>query len=139
MAKVYVGCKLPNGIWMEIVKPHAFKESRVPGEPDPRRIQLNGANSVRIERTNPQDLGFGVTHVDEELAKEWFAANADSAFVKEGFVFMVATEAAARSEIKDRALEKTGLEPLRTDGKDTRLQGVKTNLQGGAIAGGVTA
>lgn len=133
MSKVYVGCKLPNGIWMEIIKPHAAAVSLVPAAPTGPRIQLAGANSVRVERTNPADHGFGVTLVDEEFAKAWFENQKDSPFVKDGHVFMVASEAAVRSEIKDRKDEKTGLEPLRTDGKEPRLQGVKTDPNAGAI------
>lgn len=134
MAKVYVGCKLPNGLIMELLEPHPQERSLVPNQQTGPRVELNGANSVRIERTNPQDLGFGITTVDEEFAKAWFEANKNVPYVKEGLVFMVASEAAARGEAKDRKSELTGLEPLRTDGKDKRLAGVKTDKNAGALA-----
>lgn len=137
MSKVYVGCKLPNGLWMELLKPHPQEKSTVPNPQTGPRVELKGANSAKIELVNPAELRYGVTLVDEDFAKAWFEANKDAPYVKEGQVFMVASEAAARSEIKDRtndARTLTGLEPLRTDGKDKRLAGVKTDKNAGALA-----
>lgn len=126
MAKVFVGCKLPNGLVMELIKLPEMKNSIIPvGRTDEDTvIQLNGANQSRIARTNPADAPFGVTEVDEAFAREWFKVNAKLKFVKEGLVFMVGNESAFKSEVKDRKSERTGLEPLNPDpAKDSRIQG----------------
>jgi len=118
---------------MEIIKPHELQYSLVPAEPTGPRVLLNGANSTRIERISPQSFAYGTTEVDADFAKAWFEANKDEPFVKKGLVFMVASEAALRGEIKDRADELTGLEPLKQDG-DKRLAGVRANREAGALA-----
>lgn len=114
MAKIYVGCKLPNGLVMELITPHEFKQSTVPmPRDDEHTIKLNGANSQRIARTNPAEPAYGITEVDEAFAKEWFERNAKLAFVKSGAVFMVGSKSAFNGEVKDRMGDvHTGLEPL---------------------------
>jgi hypothetical protein len=120
MAKIYVGCKLPNGIIMEIIKPHEMKQSILPA-PTGDRVTLNGANSSRIARTNPADAAYGLTLVDEEFARAWFKANANAKFITSGAVFMVADDKAFKAEAEDRHEEvRTGLEPFKTDGTDPR-------------------
>lgn len=92
MALVTVGCKLPNGIVMEL------------GE---KRQVLKGANSSNIVG------GHGITEgVDKEFFDAWAAKNKDLSFIKGGFVFAHEKPANAAAEAKDRAKEKTGLEPL---------------------------
>lgn len=120
MAKIVVGCKLPNGIIMELIKPHEMKMSILPA-PTGDRVTLNGANSSRIARTNPADAAYGITHVEEGFAKAWFDANKNALFIKSGAVFMVGDEKAFAAEAEDRHEDvRTGLEPLNTDGSDPR-------------------
>jgi hypothetical protein len=137
MAKVTVGCKLPHGIWMELVTPHPLEKSTLPLPRDKRAIRLNGASSVRIARTNPIDHAFGITLVDAEYAAEWFKRNKDAEFVVNNLIFLVDTvdEKNVKAAIKDHAKEKTGLEPINPDGDSRAAHGVTTNKEGGAIAG----
>jgi hypothetical protein len=124
---VYVGCKLPNGLLMELIKVPQQKNAIIPvGRTDEDIVvRLNGANSARIARTNPAEHAYGITEVDETFAKAWFEANKGLKFVKEGIVFMVGSQSALKGEIKDRTGDdatRTGLEPIKTDGTDPRQQ-----------------
>lgn len=96
MATVTVGCKMPNGLILEM------------GE---KRVVLNGANSSGIIG------GHGLTEgVDKEFWDAWSAKHATLDPVKKGFVFAHEKTANTVAEAKEKAAEKTGLEPL--DPKD---------------------
>ncbi len=89
---VTVGCKLPSGLCAEV------------GE---QSIIFNGINSSMIEG------GFGLTEgVDSVFWKTWLEQNKDMPFVKNGFVFAHSQSSSLKAEIKEKAGEKTGLEPL---------------------------
>lgn len=125
MATVFVGCKLPNGLIMELIKLPENKNSIIPAgrAEDAPVITLNGANSQRIARTNPADAPYGVTEVEESFAKEWFKRNQNLRFIKNKQVFVAATRAELDSEAQNmEVLVTTGLEPLKTDGTDPRQQ-----------------
>ncbi len=121
---VAVGCKLPNGLIMELIEPVQGRQL-IPA-PIGERHTLKGANSQLLKTPfGPVAQGthrYGITHVPKEFAEEWFRRNKDFECVKRGQVFMVKDEATARGEAKDRQDDKvtrTGLEAL-TD-KDSRL------------------
>lgn len=125
MATVFVGCKLPNGLIMELIKLPENKNSIIPAgrADDAIVVNLNGANSQRIARTNPADAPYGVTEVEESFATEWFKRNKDLKFVKNKQVFSAKTRAELVSEAANmELLVTTGLEPLKTDGTDPRQQ-----------------
>jgi hypothetical protein len=125
MAKVFVGCKLPNGLIMELIRLPENKNSIIPaGRLDEDTVvTLKGANSQRIARTNPADAPYGVTEVDEAFATEWFKRNKGMAFIKNKQVFMAKTREELDSEASNmELLVTTGLEPLKTDGTDPRQQ-----------------
>lgn len=109
MAKiVVVGCKLPNGIVLE----HPV---------DPQiKVELKGTNSETIIGT-----GYSSTEVDGDFWELWAAQNKDFPPFKSQAIFVAKSGndvAAKAQELKD---ETTGLEPMRTDGKDRRASGVK--------------
>lgn len=122
MTTVVIGCKLPNGLLMELITPHSRPESLMPGPPG-KRVKLNGANTNVIARLNPADPAYGVTEVEEGFAKAWFKANADADYIKNGIIFMVASQAAFKAEAMDRHEEvRTKLEPLNPEpAKDARI------------------
>jgi hypothetical protein len=92
MALVTVGCKLPNGIILEL------------GD---KRVTLNGINSTEIIG------GHGITDgVDKEFMDTWLARNKDLSTVKRGFIFCHEKANDTRAEAKDRKNESTGLEPM---------------------------
>ena len=108
MAKiVVVGCKLPCGIILESPIDPSIK------------VELNGANKAVIVGSR-----YGSTDVDGDFWELWAAQNKDfppfasqAIFVAKNAVEIVAVAA----ELKD---EKTGIEPMQTDGKDPRASGV---------------
>lgn len=145
---VYIGCKLPNGITLELIQPGNDWNPAPTGQ----RVTLKGANNVR----DPGLMGgsqfehpYSLTPVDASFWEQWLKANKDMKFVKEGQIFAVpekGTAKEAKQSAKDMAKErmpvKTGLEAIspavdekgRT--KDPRLQSVaikgKTETQVGS-------
>jgi hypothetical protein len=92
MSYVAVGCKLPHGLIIEI---------------QGKAARLNGARDSIIEG------GYGITEgVDTELWDTWSATEQGVAFLKTEMVFAHAKKTEVQSEGKDKAVLKTGLEPL---------------------------
>lgn len=123
-ATVAIGCKLPNGLVMEIPEPAPGRQ-HLPG-PIGLRYTLNGANSKMIRTPfGPVAQGsfrYGITHVPKDFADKWFERYKDMQFVKRGQVFVVQDEQRAVSAAKERENDsqtRTGLEPL--EEKDSRL------------------
>jgi len=105
MATVTVGCKLPNGLIIEM------------GD---KRVTLKGANSSVIIG------GHGITeNVDKELFDAWMEKNKELHFVKEGHLFAHEKEVNVKAQAKDRAKQKTGFEGLNPDDKPAGLTEVK--------------
>lgn len=92
-----VGCKLPNGLYLELGKP---------GDDDYTRVRLEGSNGARIVG------GFGLTPVSKAFWDKWVKKNAKLEFVKKGMVFAMDTDASAVDFAKERAELKHGMEPL---------------------------
>jgi hypothetical protein len=106
---VVVGCKLPNGLIMEVGKV---------GDDRYTQVRLRGTNDSNIVG------GYGLTEVSKEFWDEWFKKNKNLSFVKKGFVFAHGDMASARDVAKERTLELTGLEPLNPH-KDERVKANK--------------
>lgn len=92
-----IGCKLPNGLIMELGKV---------GDSNHRTVRLEGSNAARLVG------GYGFTRVSEEFWTEWEKKNRHLSFVRQGLVFAHADQASAEDHAKDGAPVKTGLEPL---------------------------
>ena len=124
MATVTVGCKLAQGFIMELVEPGHLTQ------PAPRGpiVKIAGANTLRIPGTNPLVGQFALTQVDKALADEWFKRNKDLKFVRDGLVFIDESASHAASVAKERAGEKTGLEPLNPDAPPKGMQPDKDQL-----------
>jgi hypothetical protein len=92
MAKVSVGCKLPNGLKISV---------------GTVSVTLNGTNSARVIG------GHGITEgVDGDFFDAWLKANKDRDVVKNSFVFAQTSTKKAEDEAKEKKDEKTGLDPL---------------------------
>ena len=91
MNTVIVGCKLPNGLVIEL---------------DEQRVVLNGANSSAIIG------GFGMTEVNKALFDAWLEKHKDYEPVKQGLIFAQEKPANAQAEAKDKAKLKSGFEGL---------------------------
>jgi hypothetical protein len=94
---VVVGCKLPNGLILEIGKP---------GEDKYARIQLRGANSSRVIG------GCGLTDVPRDFITAWLKKNNKLSFVQQRLIFVGNDAAEASAVAVDRATQRTGFEPL---------------------------
>jgi hypothetical protein len=109
---VFVGCKLPTGLLMEII-PEATVFNPPPAG---TRIQIKGANSLKNDyslRGLAQPMyPYAITEVPGEVFKEWMKRNAQSLMVRNGFVFAADRRSDAVSEGKERESERMGLEPL---------------------------
>jgi hypothetical protein len=101
---VTVGCKLPNGIVIQI------------GE---KKVKLNGFNQNMIQVGD----GFGLTEgVDKEFFDAWCEKHKAFAVVKNGMVFAQKNTTEAAAQGKDLKEKKSGLEQLKPDS-----EGVKTS------------
>jgi hypothetical protein len=129
MATVMIGCKLPAGLILEIIKPGELRKPLPVG----KRVILKGANSLREnKRASLLSYDYAITPVDKEFWDAWFALNKDLEFVKRNLVFVAPNmkdAEAMRAERREDATLHTGLEPLdmgkKEDGKarDPRLPG----------------
>lgn len=139
-AIVYVGCKLPSGITLELVQPGKDWNPAPTGQ----RVTLKGANSVR----DPGLLGgsqfehpYSLTAVDASFWESWLKANRDMKFVKDGQIFAVpekgtaeAAKQSAKAMAKERMSVKTGLEAL-NPGVDEKGRTKDERLKSVAIKG----
>ena len=133
---VIVGCKLPWGLWMEIINVPPNPGPGLPPNMNPlpagQRIKLNGANSVQqrgiISRVQPLVLEYGKTIVPREFWERWLAWNKDASYIKNGAVFVI-ENARDQKSFNARAAEglpeKTGFEGLSPDGNDERLRKIQ--------------
>lgn len=93
---VTVGCKLPNGIVLEVNNAEVMlcgwrgSESRIVG-------------------------GYGLTQVDKELWDAWLKLHKNQPYVKKGLVFAQENGNSARAQAKEREKVKSGMEPLPQD------------------------
>lgn len=92
---VTVGCKLPNGLVVEI---------------DGYTVTLNGANSSQVIG------GYGLTEgVDKAAFDKWLKTHASQPYVKNELVFAQAKTNSAQDKAQENASVKTGLEGLPQD------------------------
>jgi hypothetical protein len=112
MALVFVGCKLPHGLRLEL-----------PGVPD---VVLRGANSGKF-----MHLGYGITRVDGEFMARWVKQNAKLNFLKNNMIWVANTEADVHVEAVEMTNEKHGLEqldPMAPPGQDNE-DGTTTKIE----------
>ena len=94
MAKtVLIGCKLPNGIILEV------------GD---QQVELNGLNKCAIIGAT-----HGSTNVDADFWAAWKTQNSTFSALKNGAIFEASSESEAAAKVKDTG--KTGLEPMPQD------------------------
>lgn len=96
MATVIIGCKTPNGFWME----H-----------EGVKVKINGTQSedgfIMVEK----GLTVGITYdVDKSLWDAWRTKFASHPLCAEQFVFEAKSESSAKAQAKETKSLKTGLE-----------------------------
>lgn len=124
--RVVVGCKLPQGLYIDAPTQRVEDGNKnliETGERDlDRRVLLNGTNSTAVAGADGiirhANGGYGITVLEgdaAELFKDWMARMRDFAPVKKGFIFEVPTEADAKKEGISRAKHRNGMEGLDPD------------------------
>ena len=102
MAKILIGCKLPNGLVISHPNPE-FKSS----------VELKGLHSSKlVARDGSPAATFVTTEVDLELWDAWKLAYRDYAPLKNGSIFEARTEQEAKQKANERSKEKTGFEGM---------------------------
>jgi hypothetical protein len=93
---VTVGCKLPNGLHLDLDSPEGKK-----------RVTLKGANHSVVVG------GFGITeNVPKDFFEEWARQHSKSIVIASGIVFAYKDSKGAEAIAKERKALKTGFEPL---------------------------
>lgn len=138
---VFVGCRLPHGLNMQLTRPMELKENilgggvnkfvinkRVGGE----HYKLHGVALEPGER--PKFVlvnGAAITKIPAKFWNDWLEQNSESDIVKNRLVFATGTEASTRDIARELKKEKTGFEPINIglDAKgrpvDPRAKGVR--------------
>jgi hypothetical protein len=137
---VFVGCKLPHGLVLQLTKPMELKENVLGGgvnkfvinKRTAERYKLNGValepgDRPRFVLTN----GAAITKIPADFWAKWLEQNSECDAVKNGLVFSSSSEADTRAIARERKKEKSGFEPIdiSVDSKgkavDPRARGVK--------------
>ncbi|EAA3939250.1 hypothetical protein DOR63_23755 [Salmonella enterica subsp. enterica] len=90
---VTVGCKLPNGIVLEVGQ---------------KRVQVAGwrNNAVKIVG------GYGLTQVEKAFWEAWLAEHSQQPYVENGVIFAQDKVNSAAAQATEQETVKSGLEPL---------------------------
>ena len=116
MALVTVGCKLPQGLIIEMgyeAVPGGIKKSA-----DYKAVTLNGANQHSVllgslRTPSPADLRPGITNnVDEAFFDAWVEAHKDTNLVKNKLVFKAKNAGEATAQAADLTKKKIGMEAV---------------------------
>lgn len=111
MPTVVVGCKLPNGLHMDL---------------EGRRFTLKG---TAVPWGVPPVItpgGYALTpDVDEEFANEWFRRNAGLTMVEKKIVYIAPKAQDARAMAREFSDVRTGLEPRDPDSPGPGLEQVR--------------
>lgn len=114
MDMVFVGCKLPHGLVLELT-PKVDEKDFLKPQPAGKRVTLSGACSLFNRRTVkvPSQYDFAVTPVEKSFWEAWIKDHRDMECVKNGMVFVTDKAATAAEMAKERAGSTTiGIEPL---------------------------
>jgi hypothetical protein len=108
MATVTVGCRLPNGLVLQV------------GE---QKVEIAGQNSGMGGALYLTPAMCGYTDVDESFWAAWLKDHADQEYVKNGAVFAESNQSRAKAKQKDLKDTKTGLEGVDQEGDGITLAG----------------
>jgi|HubBroStandDraft_1064217.scaffolds.fasta_scaffold838534_1 hypothetical protein len=124
MPTVLIGCKLSNGIILELIPPPPkdLKDQRLYPGPTGKRVTIKGANSLRTHKRQPSpaSYAFATTQVDKDFWDAWYERNKDLDFVRTGMIFVAPNEREFNAIAKDTVDRRTNTEPLNPI-KDPRL------------------
>ena len=130
---VSVACKMPNGVILRLYDFVDSFEQILGAGGGMRKTQIARRRPIpdvvlkgfALPRNNGHEAfdanvqhGCGLTHnVDASFWEEWLTQNADSDLIKNGIVFSQTKVETIKSEAKERAEQKSGLEPLNPETK----------------------
>lgn len=118
MPTVTIGCKLPNGLHLNVFNMvDDYEPVMGGGTRKTQRAQFAGRVTVKGVGRRVDDprivAGAALTHnVDADHWARWLAANKDSDVVKNGLIFAAAKAGEAEAQAKDHVSLKSGLEPI---------------------------
>lgn len=125
---VFVGCKMPNGVVLNLTSYEVTDEQRGSvrrvgeelGTVTLRGTQVPfGAQPVTIN-------GYAFTPVPADFWEAWIAEHADMSLVKDGLIIVGSTMADAKAIGKERIKEPGQFEQLAENDSRVRSLGVKT-------------
>jgi hypothetical protein len=144
---VTVGCKLPNGIIMQLSKMEPTREPTAMGFRDieigrkvGKAVKIRGfATPFGMMPRSPIIGGYALTPgVDRDLFDEWMKQNADSELVKNELIFAHRQRSDVEVQARDNAKEKSGLEPMDPNAPPREMKGkimpATTNVEDEMIA-----
>ena len=100
-----VGCKLPNGLIIEV---------------DGKTAVINGTNTSKVIG------GHGITeNVDADLFNAWIERNKERKVVKNELIFAHTQKESVKASAKEKANNKTGLEPINPKDKNNGVEQAK--------------
>jgi len=102
MAKILIGCRLPNGLLLH----HPDKEKR----DSHKTIKIAGLRDSQIV-----GAPYVTTEIDADFWEAWKTAYSDYAPLKNGSIFEANSAANAQAKGKELAKERTGFEPMKQD------------------------
>jgi hypothetical protein len=106
---VMVGCKLPNGLHLQLRKKIADAPAGGIGtvfQPVGDRVTLNGRNSSKVIG------GYGLTEVDADFMAEWMKQNEGFAPVVKNMIFIQPTPDRASDQATEQAAVPGASEPM---------------------------
>lgn len=134
---VYVGCRLPHGLVLQLTEPHEGYENVMGGGSRKFMIHRRTGESIKLHGIVvapgqtpkwPIVNGAAITKVPADFWEKWLEQNKSLDVVKNRLVFAQATMDSARSEARELRKERTGMEPINPDkkAKDPRMKGIKS-------------
>ncbi|HEV7214161.1 MAG TPA: hypothetical protein VGP33_03475 [Chloroflexota bacterium] len=106
---VMVGCKLPNGLRLQLRKKLADAPAGGIGsvyQPVGDPVTLAGRNSSRVIG------GYGLTEVDADFMAEWMKQNEGYSPIVKGMIFVQSTPDRAADQAKEQEAVKGVSEPM---------------------------
>jgi hypothetical protein len=130
-ASVWVGCKLPNGLMLQLHQQGSIDRPVVGGGIKTIPVHMRVGEMVRLRGSAipfgavPRftiEKGYALTEVKREFWEKWAEQNKSMDLLKEGIVFVHSDKMDAEAEARDKGDDiMSGLEPLNPNG-DPRVE-----------------
>lgn len=125
---VTVGCKMPNGLHLDIVTVFRDDAGRILRTSRERFATLKGA-SVKHGALAPGQYDAAFTNVDADKFARWVDQNAGSSILEDGLVFAEAKLPDAVAHAKDEVTRPGQFTPLKEGGDQRWVKGIAKNKE----------